>query len=65
MFSNVISFEGLEQVLRYHVRAVRHEDKVTLLVTDNGGKKILYFNPYFFLYRSGGKNNVIAEFLPT
>lgn len=45
MFSNGVSFEGLEDVLRWHVRAVRHEDKVTLQVTDNGGRKILDFNP--------------------
>lgn len=45
MFSNGVSFEGFEDVLRWHVRAVRHEDKVTLEVTDSGGGKILDFNP--------------------
>ena len=45
VLSNGVSFEGLEDVLRRHVRAVRHEDKVALQVTDAGGGKVLDFNP--------------------
>lgn len=45
LFSNCVSIEGLEDVLHWHVQAVRHEHKVVLQVKDDSGKTILDFNP--------------------
>lgn len=45
MLSNGVSFDGLADVLHWHVRAVQHEGKVVLQVTDDSDVKILDFNP--------------------
>lgn len=48
MLSNGVSVDGLEDVLHWHVRAVRHEDRVSLRVTDAAGATIADFNPLDF-----------------
>lgn len=45
MLTNGLSIDGLEDVLQWHVRAVRYEDRVALRVTDVAGATIADFNP--------------------
>lgn len=45
MLSNGVRIEGLEDFLHWHVRAVQHEGKVVLRVTEDSGVKVVDFNP--------------------
>jgi hypothetical protein len=45
MLQHGITVEGLEDVLHWHVKAVRHEDRVVLRVTQSDGEKLIDLNP--------------------